>query len=288
MPHFERHHLLLAVDVELVARTDRIRRLLVVVEHELPADCADLRGMRDAQAPPRDIDFVNSLVAEIAVPRVPEPVPVVLVPVLGVLTHRRGSEEVVPIDAGGRLVQLRRVSYRLAPLVADALRHVDLADLALAQQFDRTLLERHAPTLRADLDHAVVLSRGLHHLETFVDVVARGLFDINVLARLNGPDCREGMPVVRSCDGHGVDVLVRENLPHVGIFFGLLTGGFLCERRPAFEGCLVDIAKAGETRPRRCRPVSDVGASAAAHADDGHVGPVIRAQDARGMTGNGE
>ena len=35
-------HLLLAVDVELVARGDRVRRFLVVVEHELATDRGDL------------------------------------------------------------------------------------------------------------------------------------------------------------------------------------------------------------------------------------------------------
>src|SRR5207237_8633045 len=122
-------------------RAVRIRRLLVLGDHELPPDCADLRGMRAAQAPPRDIDFVNPLVAEIAVARVPEPVPVVMEAVAIEWTFRRRTKPQVVVDvrqiravvarfrsaADGereRLAALHRAvgvsSDGVAPLVAEA------------------------------------------------------------------------------------------------------------------------------------------------------------------------
>ena len=97
--HFEGHHLLLAVHVELVARAERIRRLLVVVEHELAADGADLGRVRHAEAPSGDVDFVDALVAEIAVAGVPEPVPVVMEAVLGEVALRRRPGPEVVVDA---------------------------------------------------------------------------------------------------------------------------------------------------------------------------------------------
>src|SRR5204862_7176583 len=120
-------------------------------------DCADLRGMRDAQAPPRDIDFVNSLVAEIAVPRVPEPVPVVMEAVAVEWTFRRRTKPQVVVDIGQiravvarfrsaadgkreRLAALHRTDWvssdRVAPLVAEAASHVDIAQFAVAHALD--------------------------------------------------------------------------------------------------------------------------------------------------------
>src|SRR5207247_4687665 len=48
VPDLEGHHLGLAADVELVRRGDRVRRLLIVVEHELAANPAHLGRMGDA------------------------------------------------------------------------------------------------------------------------------------------------------------------------------------------------------------------------------------------------
>ena len=80
--HFEFHHLLLAALVELERAVERVGRLLVVVEHEVAADGADLGRILHAQAPAGDVHFVDALVAEIAVAVIPEPVPVVVEAVL--------------------------------------------------------------------------------------------------------------------------------------------------------------------------------------------------------------
>src|SRR4030095_8716456 len=59
-----------------------IRRLLIVVVAELPAARVDApRKRRFPEPPARDIHFVDPLVADIAVTRIPEPVPVVVEPV---------------------------------------------------------------------------------------------------------------------------------------------------------------------------------------------------------------
>ncbi len=54
------------------------------------------------------------------------------------------------------------------------------------------------------LDDATVLLGGLHQFTSFVDIVGKRLFDVNVLARLAGPDGHETVPMVGG--GHGNDV----------------------------------------------------------------------------------
>ncbi len=78
MADLELHHLAPAVVVELEGAVQRVGRFLIVVEHEVAADGADLRRILHAQTPARHVHLVDALVAQIAVAGVPEPVPVVV------------------------------------------------------------------------------------------------------------------------------------------------------------------------------------------------------------------
>src|SRR6185436_6992074 len=109
-----------------------VGRLLIVVEHELPADRADLRGMSYAKAPARDIHFVNSLVAEVAVAGIPEPVPVVVEAVLGERTLRRRTGPKIVIHAGRHFGD-RSLADGVARLETQSARHVDLAEFTVRQ-----------------------------------------------------------------------------------------------------------------------------------------------------------
>jgi hypothetical protein len=84
-----------------------------------------------------------------------------------------------------------------------------------------------AAALRAMLHHAVVLLGRLDALAALEDVVADGLFDIDVFTRLAGPNGNQRMPVVARGDGNGVEFLVVERLPNVlrGLGHGLLPAG---------------------------------------------------------------
>src|SRR5437588_259859 len=66
--------------------------------------------------------------------------------------------------------------------------HVDLADQALAQVVDRLADRLRAAELHAVLDDAAVLLGRVDHLAALEDVVAAGLLDVHVLARLARPD----------------------------------------------------------------------------------------------------
>ena len=84
-----------------------------------------------------------------------------------------------------------------------------------ADVLDRLLDVRRAASLRAELDDAVVLARGLDHPPPFDDVVAGRLLDVDVLAGLAGQDGQQRVPVVGRGDRDGVDRLVVEQPPKV-------------------------------------------------------------------------
>ena len=90
-------------------------------------------------------------------------------------------------------------------------------NLAAAQAVEHPAEERARPVLGADLDHAAVLAGRRHHLLPFPQVVRERLLDVDVLARLAGPDRRQGVPVVRQGDDHRVDALVVEDFAGVVI-----------------------------------------------------------------------
>jgi hypothetical protein len=56
-----------------------------------------------------------------------------------------------------------------------------------------------------------MLAPGFDHFPAFPDIVGRGFFDVDVLARLAGPDGRERVPVIGGDDGDGVNLLVVKN-----------------------------------------------------------------------------
>ena len=113
---------------EIEHRQLHVRGLALVAEIgriDVPAaDRHGAEGLGDfGQDPAGDIHLVHSLVADIAVAGVPEPVPEVREPLLVERPHRRRSEEQVPVQAGG-LRAVRRVSDRRAQLVAQRFRRI--------------------------------------------------------------------------------------------------------------------------------------------------------------------
>src|SRR5262249_3498846 len=90
-----------------------------------------------------------------------------------------------------------------------------LAELAGAEVRGGAGEMRGAAPLCADLHDALVMPCRLDHAPALDDVVRDRLLDVNVLARLTGPDCGQGVPVVGGSDGHGGDVLVLEDVADV-------------------------------------------------------------------------
>ncbi len=173
---------------------------------------------------------MRPLIAAVAVAVVPVPVPVVVEAVAIERALRRRTEPQVVVDfrqipiVVGRLVagrgQRQRVllarlhrpvgipADRRPRLVAQAARHVDLAQAAVVDELNRLPHGRTAAVHGPDLDDAVVVRGGLDHPPPFPHRVRRRLLDVDVLARLQRPDGRQRVPVVRRGDDDGVDVLV--------------------------------------------------------------------------------
>jgi hypothetical protein len=112
--------------------------------------------------------------------------------------------------AGGAVADVR------PPLAVPGLGHQHPADGPFAQQLHGLADRGAAAALRAHLHHTLVPPGGLDHQPPLANVVAAGLLDVDVLARLAGQDCGRGVPVVGRGDGHGIDCLVVEDFPQVG------------------------------------------------------------------------
>ena len=195
-----------------------VGRLAAVVETESAADAHGARGRPVlSQGPAAHIDDVDAVVPHLAVARVPEPVPLVV----QLLAHERllggrAAPEVVIHGARRRRGRVDRPDTVAGP-VHQRVGEADGPELAAAQAVEHPAEERARPVLGADLDHAAVLAGRRHHLLPFPQVVRERLLDVDVLARLAGPDRRQGMPVVRQGDDHRVDALVVEDFAGVVI-----------------------------------------------------------------------
>ena len=101
------------------------------------------------------------------------------------------------------------------PLLIEDAAEVDRAQLPVGNVFLGALGIGRAAALVAGLDDPLVLSRGLDQFAAFPAVVAQRRLDVNVLARLAGPNRRQAVPMVGRGDHHGVDRLVVQRLAEI-------------------------------------------------------------------------
>src|SRR5258708_13256318 len=126
-------HLALALRThETEGGIQSIGRLLVVLEHKVSPHGGHRHRETYAQTPARDIDFVDSLVADFTVAGVPNPMPIVVKAIAGKRLQRRGAGPQVVVNAGGNGL-LGGAADRWPPLVANPPGHVNAADRAPAQ-----------------------------------------------------------------------------------------------------------------------------------------------------------
>src|SRR5712692_7772160 len=171
VPNFELHHLAMTVGlIEFECAIECVRRLLVIIEHEVAADRGDTIREPDAEPPPRDIDLMEPLVAKVPVPCLPDPVPVVMKAVAGERLQRRRPGPEVIVDSTGHGFG-RRSSNRVPSLEAQPPRQIDLANGAFAKLVDRLDLRGSRAALCAVLHDPVVLLCGAHQLASFPQVM---------------------------------------------------------------------------------------------------------------------
>src|SRR5262249_27298758 len=149
--------------VEFEGAVQGVGRFLIVIEHEVPTDSAHLHGILYAQTPAGNIDLVDTLIAEIAVAGIPEPVPVVMETILAELALGSGAGPEVVVDSF-RHCRNRRAADGIAPLVAKTAREINIADQAFAHFLHRFLHGLGRADLAALLHHPVVFTGGLYNL----------------------------------------------------------------------------------------------------------------------------
>ena len=145
-------------------------------------------------------------------------------------------------------------------------------ELAAPQAVEHPMQERARSVLGADLDHAAILAGRRHHLLSFPEVVRERLLDVDVLARLAGPDCRQRVPVVGQGNDHRVDGLVVEDPAQVrmsGHLFPAVTGRL----HFAVEVRLVRVAERDDSGTGDLAEPADELVTTPAHTADRCGGP---------------
>src|SRR6266545_590152 len=118
-------------------------------------------------------------------------------------SQRRGAAPHLPVEFLRRLdVFARRLGS--AAVMDEGADHADLAGLAGTDELATRNIVRRNAAVRADLHHAVVLARGIHHRAAFLDRVADRFLHVNVRAVFHRFDHDEGMPMVRR--GHDANL----------------------------------------------------------------------------------
>src|SRR5262249_2368629 len=77
--------------MEFKGTVQNVRRLLIVVEHEVSAAGGNLVGQLNPESPPCQVNLMDTLVAEVTIACVPDPVPVVMKTVARKRLHRSGT-----------------------------------------------------------------------------------------------------------------------------------------------------------------------------------------------------
>src|ERR1041384_758188 len=201
------------LDVAVVEHRDlRVGRRAVVLIAEAAADAEDAPWVLVlSDSPARDVEIVDPVVGHLAAAVVEVPVPVVVEAVRVERPLGRGSLPEVVVDP----FRHRRVGQfpdRGPSVVAESPRDLDLAELPRAEEFHRRPQALERARVVPHLDDLVVLARRLDELALLPNVVADRLFDVDVLPRLDRPDRREDMPVVRHRDRDNVDRLAVHQL----------------------------------------------------------------------------
>src|SRR5215471_18475253 len=78
-PNFQLHHFSFAIwAVEIIRGIQHIGSFLIVVKKKMPAHGRDHSRKANSEAPARDVDFMDCLVADFSVSCIPDPMPVVV------------------------------------------------------------------------------------------------------------------------------------------------------------------------------------------------------------------
>src|SRR5213080_2681377 len=199
---------------ELEAGFLRIGELPIVGEVIAAADGRDARGVAHAQGPAGDVDLVRAVVADLARPPAPEPVPIVMndVVAIGGVGRRALPQLVVQVSGDGH--RFPAADRRPGVGIPDA-SEIGLSDGALLDRLHDLDRAGRGALLRPHLHHTLVFALRLDEQLAFARVVPARLLHVDVFPRLHGEQRGRRMPVVGRRDDERVHVLVPERLAEV-------------------------------------------------------------------------
>ena len=232
-----------------------------------------------ADGPAALIHFVDALVADVAAAGWPDPVPIVVEVFAHERLHGSGAAPEVVVDAGGDGLGAAHFTDAGARLIAEAASVEDFAEFAALKILDQFAIADIGTALGAVLDDAVIFGHGFDALAAFPDVVADGLFDVDILAGLAGPDGDQGVPVIGSGGGDGDDVFVLEEVADIFVADDFVALLFLVGDA-LFEDVLIGITEGGEADVLLFTEGGDVGLAAGVEADDGDADGLVGADGA--------
>ena len=210
--------------VPLVADDLHVGHLAPIGITPAAPDARDRVGVRRvAQHHAGQIELVNR-VRGVPAGEVPIAIPIA-VHLGGIRPFWRRAEPLVPIEP----LRRRGLGHcRLRIAAIDRGQHiahfhvVDFAELAVLDVLAGGHRIRTAAVLRSGLNDPSVLAGGLDHPAAFLHVPGNALLHVHVLARLNGPDRGQGMPVFRRRDLHRVEILPVQHFAEIVYHFGRL------------------------------------------------------------------
>ena len=261
----------------VVENDQGIGRFGIIEVAETSADGEDSRreGLF-AEKAAGDVHLVDALVAEVAAPGVPDPMPVVMEARAGEGEFGGWAAPQVVIDRGRCGLFAVHLANAGASFVAKCAGVLELAERFVFYPFQRLGDSCTGAALHAHLDDALMDGGGFDELTTFPDVVRHGFLHIDILSRLDRPDGGEGVPVVGCGDGDNVDLFALEHFPDIGI--GRCLVAFGRELRHAFvENGTIDIAEGDDPCAFAVEVIADVVLASPVEADDADADVVIGA-----------
>ena len=199
-----------------------VRNFAVVIEDVLSAEGTHGLGRIHAHRPMDDVQQMDAPIGQCSSGIVPEGAKAAdaAIAVVGVVGS--GSKPKIPVEPS-RGIGVGRIAHAGGRAIAvnPRLGKRDLSDFSALHQFDRFLEMFTGTLLGADLHDAVVFRHSLHHLAALGQRVRERLFDIDILARFAGHDHGDGVPMVRGCNDHRLNVFVVEDRAKVFEAFGL-------------------------------------------------------------------
>ena len=144
--------------------------LPLILITEAAAGRADGNREPLAHAPAQDVDHVDAVVAEFAVAKIPEPVPVVVDQIFVEGLHRCRAEPEIPVEVCGWLLDGLKADG-IAPAGEEEVALVDVANHAAVNDFDGFSEAAPPAALGAAGGDAIVSAGGFDELGAFENVV---------------------------------------------------------------------------------------------------------------------